>query len=94
LTVSIDPAEGDKGQLAFAKQWGFQFPLIPDTDRKLSLLYGAVEQPTDVDRRMSVLIDKQGIVRWIDTDVRVSTHGTDMLAKIHKLGLDRSGGTP
>jgi len=87
--VSVDPADGEHGQKAFAKQWNFQFPLIPDIDRKLSLLYGAVEQPTNVDQRISVLIDKQGVVRWIDTDVHVLTHGADVLAKIKELGLNR-----
>ena len=89
IAVSVDPAEGEHGQKAFAKMWNFQFPLIPDTDRKLSLLYGAVNEPTELDQRMSVLIDKQGIVRWIDTDVHVRTHGADMLAKIKELNLDR-----
>jgi peroxiredoxin len=87
LAVSVDPAEGEKGQIAFAKQWNLSFPLVPDTSRKLSLLYGAVQTPTDLDSRMSVLIDKSGIVRWIDRDVQVSTHGADVLAKMRELGL-------
>lgn len=89
MAVSVDPAEGEHGQKAFAKMWNFGFPLIPDTERKLSLLYGAVNEPTELDQRMSVLIDKQGIVRWIDTDVHVKTHGADVLARIKELGLDK-----
>ena len=87
LAVSVDPAEGEKGQKEFAKQWNLPFPLIPDTERKISLLYGAVEQPTDLDRRMTVLIDKQGIVRFVDTSVNVQTHGADMVAKMRELGM-------
>ena len=34
------------------------------------------------------LLDRNDIVRWIDTDVRVQTHGADVLAKIGELGLD------
>ncbi len=90
LAVSVDPADGEYGQKAFADLWKFQFPLIPDTERKLSLLFGAVDQPTDLDRRMTFLIDKQGIVRWIDTNVQVKSHGADMLAKIEELGLSAS----
>jgi len=34
-----------------------------------------------------VLIDKTGVVRWIDRDVNVQTHGADVLAKMRELGL-------
>lgn len=88
LAVSADPAEGEKGQLAFTKQWGFTFPLIPDTSRQLSKLYGAVQNDDELAARMSVLLDKNGVVRWIDTDVHVQTHGADVLAKIAELGLN------
>jgi peroxiredoxin Q/BCP len=87
LAVSVDPAEGEKGQRAFAAQWKFSFPLIPDTKRELTRLYGATQDNKQLAARMSVIIDKNGIVRWIDTDVHVSTHGADMLAKMRELGM-------
>ena len=89
IAVSVDPAEGEEGQRAFAKQWNLPFPLIPDTERKLSFLYGAAERPTDLARRMTVLIDKQGIVRLVDTNVNVTTHGADMVAKMRELGIGK-----
>ncbi len=87
LAVSVDPADGEQGQIAFAEQWGFQFAFIPDTSRQLSMLYGAAHDTTDLSSRMSVLIDKQGIVRFIDKSVNVSTHGADMLAKMKELRM-------
>jgi peroxiredoxin (alkyl hydroperoxide reductase subunit C) len=87
LAVSVDPAEGEKGQKAFAAQWRFTFPLLPDTKRELTRLYGATQDDKQLAARMSVLIDKAGIVRWIDTDVHVSTHGVDVLAKMRELGM-------
>jgi peroxiredoxin Q/BCP len=89
LAVSVDPAEGERGQKAFAAQWKFLFPLIPDTQRKLSMLYGAAQNDNQLAARMSVLIDKAGIVRWIDTDVHVSTHGADALARMRELGMTK-----
>ena len=89
LAVSVDPAEGEKGQLAFAKQWGFTFPLIPDTSRAISKQFGAAQTDEQLAARMSILIDKAGIVRWIDTDVHVQTHGADVLAKIKELEVTR-----
>lgn len=89
IAVSVDPAEGEKGQKEFAKQWKLPFSLIPDTERKLSMLYGAVQNKEQLAARMTVLIDKQGIVRYVDTGVDVQTHGKDMLDKILVLGLNK-----
>lgn len=89
LAVSVDPADGDMGQKAFAAHLGLQFPVIPDTQRTLCLLYGAVQDKTEIAARRSILIDKAGIVRWIDTNINVQTHGADMLAKLRELGMAR-----
>lgn len=43
LALSVDSAEGERGQKAFAQQWKLSFPLIPDTNRKLAMLYGATQ---------------------------------------------------
>ncbi len=85
LAISVDAADGEKGQRAFAKQWGFTFPLIPDTSRQLGKQFGAIQNDDELAARMSILIDKAGIVRWIDTDVQVKTHGADVLSKINQL---------
>ncbi len=86
LAVSVDSMQE---QTDFAAKLGLQFPLLPDTGRQLSMLYGAAQNKTDLAARQSVLIDKSGVVRWIDTDVHVETHGADVLAKIKELGLNR-----
>jgi peroxiredoxin len=92
--VSVDPAEGEKGQLAFAARWGFQFPLIPDEGRNLSILYGAAENPQQLASRMSVLIDKDGIVRLIDKSVDIHTHGSDMILQMRRLGMIPTAAAP
>lgn len=89
LAVSVDPAQGDKGQLAFTRQWGFTFPLIPDTSRALGKEFGAIQNDDELAARMSFLLDRTGVVRWIDTDVHVQTHGADVLSKINEIGLNK-----
>jgi len=37
--------------------------------------------------RMSILSDRAGIVRFVDANVNVQTHGTDVLAKMRELGI-------
>lgn len=86
LAISVDSVQE---QTDFAAKLGLQFPLLPDTERQLSMLYNAAQNKTDLAARQSVLIDKQGVVRWIDTNVHVETHGADVLSKIRELGIDR-----
>lgn len=87
--MSVDPADGEKGQLAFATSLSLDFPLIPDTDRNLCLLYRAAQTPRDVAIRQSVLIDKDGVVRLLvqDPNLNVRTHGADILTAMRQLGL-------
>ncbi len=82
--VSIDPADV---QQAFAGSLNLTFPLLPDTGRNLCLLYGATTNTTDLAARMSVFIDKNGVVKWIDKNVNVATHGADVLAKMRECKL-------
>lgn len=84
LAVSVDPADGEKGQKAFAAQWQLGFPLVPDASRSLSKLFGAAQTDKQLAACMSVFIDKTGVVRWVDTDVQVASHGADVLAKIQE----------
>lgn len=87
--VSVDPARGERGQIAFARALGLTFPLLPDEGRQISLLYGAASLPTDIAARQSVLIDKNGIVKWIDRNIFPATHGADLLARIRELNLNQ-----
>ncbi|BCM89914.1 alkyl hydroperoxide reductase E [Abditibacteriota bacterium] len=85
--VSVDPAGGETGQKAFAQSLQLPFPMLPDEGRNLCFLYGAVTTPTDLAKRQSVLIDKDGIVRFIDREVAPETHGEDLLAHLKELGM-------
>ena len=86
--VSFDPAEGERGQLAFARQLSLTFPLIPDVGKNLSILYESALSPDQpAPGRLTVLIDRDGIVRFIDRAVQVRTHGPDMLLKMRELGM-------
>lgn len=80
--VSVDTADGERGQRAYAKHLALPFPLVPDEGRNLSLLYGATQSPTQSATRMSVFIDKSGIVRRVDKQINPQTHGEDVLAQL------------
>ncbi len=85
VAVSTDDA---KTVAAFAQQLKLPFAVVSDPKREIALAYGVVQDATQAPARLSFLIDKQGMVRWIDSDVQVKSHGADMLAKIGELGLN------
>ena len=86
VAVSTDDAQT---VAAFARELKLPFAVLSDPKREIALTYGAVQNATEAPSRLTFLIDKQGIVRWIDTDVQVKSHGADVLAKIGELGLAR-----
>lgn len=89
--ISVDKAGGSHGQRAFAAHLKIPFPLIPDPDRKICLAYGAVQAPDQMATRMTVIIDRDGIVRDIDRQITPRTQGPDVLAKLRALKLIPTG---
>lgn len=82
--ISTDSAEGERGQRAFAEHYKLPFVLVPDTNRKISMAYGAVQSKEQMAARMSVLVDKEGKVVWIDKQINPRTHGADVLAHLNE----------
>jgi len=87
LAVSVDLADGVHGQRVFAKHLNLPFDLVPDVGRNRSILYGVAKSPNQLAARISVLIDENGVVRWIDKQINLPTHGQDVLTKVMELGL-------
>ncbi len=85
--VSTDAATGEQGQNAFARSLGTTFPMLPDVGRNVCFLFDTVQTPTDLAKRQSVLIDKDGIVRFVDREIVPETHGEDLLARLQALGM-------
>jgi peroxiredoxin len=86
LAVSTDPPEA---RVAFAEALKLPFPILPDVGRNLCVLYEAARDAGDRAARQSVLIDHQGRVVWIEREIKVGTHGPDVVAKVRELELDK-----
>ncbi len=77
LGVSFDPPERNK---RFAKEEGFPFPLLSDTDRTLATRVGAARsEDSSMARRISYLIDGAGKVVRVYDDVDPATHARQVL---------------
>ena len=74
--ISVQDAESHK---KFVQQYNLNFPLLVDTGRNISLLFGATDDPNGTDRRITVIINKEGKIIRIDKQVNAKTHGTDVI---------------
>jgi peroxiredoxin Q/BCP len=81
--ASFDTVEENR---AFATDQEFGFPLLSDVDRSVGAAYGVARPPTDkfapFPRRMSYLIDPDGIVRMIYDVTDVAAHADEVLVDL------------
>jgi peroxiredoxin Q/BCP len=77
----------------FADKYGLPFPLLADTDTKVSQLYGVWKEKEYAGKkfmginRETFLIDKDGIVRKVWPNVKADGHAQDVLDTVESLGL-------
>ncbi len=72
LGVSKDTCETQK---KFGESCGADFPLLSDSGGNLHAL---LDVGGKLPRRVTILIDKDGIVKKIDVKVNVNSHGKDI----------------
>jgi len=89
--ISVDPLEGEKGNIAFAKEHGGnKFPLLSDPTKDIANAYGVLNTERGFANRWTFYIDKTGKIAAIDKDVakRLATSAEDMAAMLKQLGVE------
>lgn len=90
LAISADPPES---HARFAKALGLRFRLLSDPDLTVAARYGVRLHTPDgaVAGRSVFLVDRQGVVRFVDRDFRIprTLAGTDLRKAIDELGETR-----
>ena len=82
LGVSFD---GGESHDRFIARHRLPFPLVADTGRGLSRLYGAVrwEGPWPRAKRITYVIDREGIIRGVfHHELRIAKHVADVLSML------------
>lgn len=80
LGVSFDSAAQNR---AFSKKHSFTFPLLCDTDRNLSMDYGACEhEDQGFARRIGVIIDGDGVIMAYKRNANANTYPAEALAAL------------
>ena len=80
--ISVDSVESHK---RFRTEQKFGFSLLADTEFEVSNQYSGIIERFNASKRATFIIDKAGYIRAIDTDVKVKTHGADIVARLKEV---------
>jgi thioredoxin-dependent peroxiredoxin len=84
FTASVDKPEDNK---KFSDQLDLDYPILSDPDKTSAEAYGVMSN-RGFANRWTFYIDKDGIIRAIDKNVKVATAAEDISAKVKELGLE------
>jgi peroxiredoxin Q/BCP len=84
--VSMDDPEKNR---AFAESLGADLVLLSDPDGVVAKEYGVTTLGGLYARRWTFYIDREGVIRKIDKDVKVESAGQDIARTLGELGVPR-----
>jgi len=80
LGASFDTVEENR---RFAEKYGYQFPLLCDTDRRVGMAYGACDTPeAPYARRISYVISPRGEISRAYLEVSAASHPAEVLTTV------------
>lgn len=79
--------EGEKGNKAFAKSLGADYPILSDASKETARAYGVLNAERGFANRWTYYIGKDGKILAIDAKVKPASHGADIVAQLKELGL-------
>src|SRR5262249_18766543 len=84
FTASVDTAEQNT---KFAESLDLDYPILSDPDKSVAKDYGVLNAARGLTNRWTFYIDKEGIIKKIDKEIKVDKAGTDVAEKVKELGL-------
>jgi len=82
--VSFDPPDKNAD---FAKSLGAKLPLLSDTKGDVANAFGNSALGGAYAKRWTYYVDKDGVVRFIDKDVKTASAAKDIAGKLEQLGF-------
>ena len=80
--ISLDSVED---QALFHGEQELNFPLLSDPDGSAAAKYGVLPEGARWTNRVTFLIDGEGVLRHVTTEVNVKEHGADLVALVREL---------
>jgi thioredoxin-dependent peroxiredoxin len=84
FTASVDTPEDNE---KFAKKLDLDYPILSDPDKSVAKEYGVLNPQRGIANRWTFYIDKEGVIKGIDKNVKAAEAGPDIAAKLKELGL-------
>jgi thioredoxin-dependent peroxiredoxin len=84
FTASVDTNDQNT---KFAKSLELDYPILSDPDKSIAKAYGVLNPTRGVSNRWTFYIDKEGVIKAIDKEIKVDKAGADVAAKVKDLGL-------
>jgi peroxiredoxin Q/BCP len=85
--VSVDTVESHK---KFAEKNGLNFPLVSDHDKQISKTYGVLSDDGSKADRVTFIIDKEGKIAKIFTNVDVTRHANEIVDALKQLTFKKT----
>ena len=82
LGVSLD---GVTDQARFHREEELNVPLLSEPDASAAAKYGVLPEGSSYAKRVTFVIDDEGVLRSIERDVQVNTHGEDLVLRVEEL---------
>jgi peroxiredoxin len=82
LGVSVD---GLDSHAKFSEKYNLNFTLLSDEDKEVSKQYGVLNEEKGTDRRVTFIIDKEGVLRHVFSTVKVDVHTDEVLEVLENL---------
>ena len=82
----MDTVESHK---KFVEKNGLNFPLVSDHDKQISKAYGVLSEGGSYAKRMTFIIDREGKVVKVFTDVDATKHTHEVVEALKQLTFDK-----
>ena len=84
FTASTDTPEDNA---RFAESVGADYPILSDPGGEVAKKYGVLMEDRPLAKRVTFYIDKEGVIRAIDTEIQTENAGAEVAEQLKKLGL-------
>jgi len=85
--VSVDSVESHK---KFAQKNSLNFPLVSDHNKQISRTYGVLSEDDSQAERTTFIIDKEGKIAKIFTNVDITEHTHEIVTALKQLPLKKT----
>lgn len=85
FTASCDTPEENQ---RFAKSLDIDYPILSDPEKGVARAFGVVHKERNLPERWTFYIGKDGLILYVDRQVRASTAAKDVIAKLKQLNIE------